>query len=208
MNKKGRCLIWSLLFIATFFFLFSCGIPTYILLNDLTISADSINHSISISGKDESLSEVNDGPGLVLLYSTDSEASDKISEISLDFANYYKSKQFGTIPFYSNSGYVGEFGGVEFYCFETSDKEYEKAFEFALNLNNKIPGTYSLKTSGTDIIISYNNEVESSLLWPDNDINSSIYVFAAFTAQGTDNNNFSNIYWSDFVYVGNFSKDE
>lgn len=194
-----------ILIAATSFLFIACGIPVYIDLNGLSLTSDITEHSIKVEGTDPSLEMVKNGPGLVLLYATDSSAVSKYSSVCEAFNKKYNSKDAAKsstpLSYDSITGKVGSFEGVELYAFKKSvDKKFEAPFAYCLDLNTYIGQKITISTSGTDLCLE--NTSGSTLVWPLTEPNKTIYLFAAFTAQGTIENTFSNVYWSELCYVG------
>lgn len=210
MKLKGRCLSMFILIAATSFLFISCGIPEFIDLNGLGINADTSEHSIVVEGSDPSLVKVIDGPGLVLLYSTDSETLSKFPLMCEEFNKRFNSKDATKsstpLAYDSISGRVGSFSGVDLFAFKkSSDGKFESPFAYCLDINQLIGQKLMITTSGTDLNIeNSSHSTLNSLVLPESETNQTIYLFAAFSAQGTINNQFNNVYWSDLVYVGSF----
>lgn len=213
-------------------FLFSCGIPTYWEPSNSTVISKnsseedpvSFNVTVNYYAGDDGDNAPN--IGLLLLYvytNTDTDTSSNSSFYNA-LVKEFNSSYRGTKPSgistlkasYNTSIWSFTYDDETFnvYAFTDSNDESVEAYKYNKDISNNedFSTKYTLrlketKTDGVELFIDNSTTLDSSFsfgLSEDNlnDLNEAkyIHVYAAISAQG----NYSNIYWSDLVYVGSF----
>ena len=215
MNRIKH-ILFVLLFLS--FLFYSCGIPSFCTLNNLSVSASAANHSISISGVDTDLSKITVGPGLLICYVPfkDGESLTKPetsnNKVYSAFSELVKSKLLIEDNFILTT--KDENTDFSLYAFELGSTSVNgPSYTLDLNSagfisNNSInTGLITIEKDESDetgkkFVLRYSGDKFVSLT-ADNVTDETVgyYIFAAFSAEvGL----FSNNWWSNLSYLGSF----
>lgn len=219
-NNRHRFIIISI-FMMVSVFLFSCGIPTFCVLDGISIKKS--NESFTVSGSAEDLSLIDIGPGLLISYVI-GDTKTPLSELTNSSGIIKSFKDLTAKKLYINNDKsiltysAGDGKNYTLYAFDNKKNESSvqvssPEYNFSLNPSN---------TKITSINKKYDIVVNS---WTDNKLDISImndskeirritadtsgkngdfaHIYVAFSAEV---GKFSNIYWSPLTYICTVSK--
>ena len=234
MSYRHRS-VMVLMIAAVSVFLCSCGIPTYWepannssnpIISKLSAKDDGeIKFKVNIQYHPEYSGENAPKIGLLLLYTySKTQHSAVDTELVKEFNSTYRGSTTanGLSPLTAKNGNaVWEFTVDEtrygVYAFAVPTREEVSAYAYNLDITSTtdIDKEYTLKLAEnvTDGVLLYEKKTltpiakydfgqESSILTEL--LASNIHVYVAISAQG---NGYSNLYWSNLVYVGSFELD-
>ncbi|MCR5761553.1 MAG: hypothetical protein K6F82_06135 [Sphaerochaetaceae bacterium] len=211
-------MILIIVLVSVFLFI-SCGEPTFCELTGISITASS-NTAFSVSGTDEDLSLIEQGPGLILCYYIATD-TDNFSNIDSKVISAFSSASSPTLIIGNSDGEIAEVSDIS----GTSESSYTLyAFlngtsvpvspVYSLNLSSYVSGT-TLNASFTDGTVDKTNKTYSfsdgtntyTLNFSDDSFaaDKTIVILAAFTSGVGE---FSNIYWSSLKRIGYFNYDD
>lgn len=205
-------------------FLYSCGIPTFCTLEN--ISFTSSNLGFTLNGIEQDLSKVEKGPGVIICYVVgDSEIPDpdlinttglikhfkEITDLNkLNIANDNSITKFTT--YQGNEYTLYAFNNISNQIiYRCSNPVYNIDLKSNGYINNNsISETFSFNDiiwNVNDLNIkvkdSSNNIVQNLYADLTNENGSYVYLYVAFSAEV---GNFSNNYWSKLLYIGSIAK--
>ncbi len=202
-----------------------------VISKNLTNETDTVSFNVTVNYYEDQ--DGNNAPniGLLLLYvyTETNPLHDYSISSSFDYAliKEFNSSYRGTIPngLYtlkaSNNTPIWSFTYDEetfnVYAFTDGDGSAVKAYKYNKDITSEesFSTQYTLKlketkTEGVELYVENSTTVDCSLSFGLNDSNLSdldessyIHVYAAISAQG---DNYSNLYWSNLVYVGSFGE--
>ncbi len=235
MSYRHQEPIMFLIIVLVSVFLFSCGIPSYWLPSNSTVisknsskDANTVSFNVTVNYYSDQNGDNAPYIGLVLLY-VYSDTLHGSSNSSFDSAlvKEFNSSYRGTIPnglstlkaSYNTPIWSFTYDDETFnvYAFTNGDGDSVSAYKYNKDISstedfstNYILKPKETKTDGVELYVDDSTTADSSLSFGLDSSNLSdlseasyIHVYAAISAQG---NNYSNLYWSDLVYVGSFGE--
>ncbi len=218
LESRHRTLMILIIVMVSVFLFFSCGEPTFCELKDIKITVPTNSNSFTISGIDDDLSLIEEGPGLLLCYYiTDSDSS--LSNITKKAVSVFKTNSDPILYIESDSS-IGQLTGISgdsntytLYAFKNDSSTNPDSPVYNLNLGEYVSG-YTLSVEFADLAVDWDNK---TFTITDSNSNQFIYYFnaddsidegtrivvlAAITSGVGD---FSNVYWSELQQVGYYT---
>lgn len=235
MSYRHQSTIMLLIIVMVSVFLFSCGIPSYwepsnetVISKNSTNETDTVSFNVAVNYYEDQ--DGNNAPniGLLLLYVyTNTLHGSSNSSFDAALVKEFNSSYRGTIPnglstlrALNNTpvwSFIYDEETFYLYAFTDANGDAVKAFQYNKEISNteSFSTQYTLKlketkTEGVELYVENSTTADCSLRFGLNDSNlrdldesSYIHVYAAISAQG---DNYSNLYWSNLVYVGSFGE--
>lgn len=220
LESRHRALMILIIVLVSVFLFSSCGEPTFCELKDIKITVPTNSNSFKISGTDDDLSLIEEGPGLILCYYITDSVSN-LSNITKKAVSVFKTNS-DPILFIESDSSIGQLTGISgdsntytLYAFKNDSSTNPASPVYNLNLGQYVSGnTLSVEFKFNALAVDWNYK---TFTITDSNSNQFTYYFSAddSIAEGTTIvvlaaitsgvGDFSNIYWSELKQVGYYT---